>query len=218
MILHASLRTLILFASGFLLSLLIDNLHQSNIPFHGHFVASSSPSSSKPHSSPAASTSTPFQNQVVSSRDQVQNYHHYNHHRYNNLHTSITSIPIWIPISFGFTAVVIGYLYPLLDRWLHTRAARPELSTVVRLIGGVMGVNYAASKLDFASALQENGAVCLLSLGLWFLFDSTRHGFLVSSLVAGVGAGVKVEAGAGSLFLMSVCFGEIGRLLEGIKV
>lgn len=54
-------------------------------------------------------------------------------------------------------------------------------------MGGFIGVNYAASKLPWTSSLQVSCTLALISAGLWFLFDRTFHGFLISLTVAFMG-------------------------------
>ena len=56
-----------------------------------------------------------------------------------------------------------------------------------RCMGGFIGVNYAASKLPWTSSLQVSCTLALISAGLWFLFDRTFHGFLISFTVASMG-------------------------------
>ncbi|KAI9322999.1 insulin-induced protein family, partial [Obelidium mucronatum] len=142
-------------------------------------------------------------------------------------------------VSFGLAGSLIGNVFPLVDRYLGFKPKKKsrELSAVVRLLGGVMGVNYAISRLQWMDHSQATGAITLLSLGLWFIFDRTLHGFGVSVLFALVGTAfgvVLVSHGLYTfaspdflgirawfpcvLFLSAVCFGAIGRLMTDYSV
>ncbi|RKO89849.1 insulin-induced protein family, partial [Blyttiomyces helicus] len=140
----------------------------------------------------------------------------------------------WVPISCGLSAVLVGTLYPVLD-W--TWGARPhrfnrEWSSVLRCCGGFIGVNYAASKLPWNNSVQVSITLALLGIGLWFLFDRTWHGFMLSTLMASIGTWVVymlVSHGFYSftradffgvrswfpciLYASCICFGSIGRQL-----
>ena len=99
-----------------------------------------------------------------------------------------------------------------------TKKVKREWSSVIRCCGGFMGVNYAASviclfkirilsfgflirhikqtffpppqKLPWTSSIQVSLTLALLALGLWFLFDRTLHGFIISAVFASVGTWV----------------------------
>ncbi|KAJ1341001.1 hypothetical protein BSLG_004474 [Batrachochytrium salamandrivorans] len=49
------------------------------------------------------------------------------------------------------------------------------------------GVCYAASKLTLSSSLQLSLTLALLAIGIWFLFDRTLHGFIISFTGATIG-------------------------------
>lgn len=57
-------------------------------------------------------------------------------------------------------------------------------------MGGFIGVNYAASKLPWTSSMQVSCTLALISAALWFLFDRTFHGFMISLTVASMGTTV----------------------------
>ncbi|KAF9930288.1 Insulin-induced protein 2 protein [Mortierella alpina] len=142
----------------------------------------------------------------------------------------------WLPPTCGASAVLIGTIYPLGDYlWWGKRVPRSsrDWSSVMRCMGGFIGVNYAASKLPWTSSLQVSCTLALISAGLWFLFDRTLHGFVISLIVASMGTAVayflvlngwysftKADFfGVGSwmpciLYSSSVCFGSIGRQLD----
>ncbi|KAF9351564.1 Insulin-induced protein 1 protein [Mortierella sp. AD094] len=144
----------------------------------------------------------------------------------------------WLPPTCGFSAVLIGTLYPLGDYLRRERCVERntyDMSSVIRCFGGFIGVNYAASKLPWTSGMQTTFTLALISIGLWFWFDRTFHGFLISLTVALVGTMVAYVLvlngwysftradffGVGSwipciLYSSSVCFGSIGRQLEAI--
>ncbi|GJJ76975.1 hypothetical protein EMPS_09334 [Entomortierella parvispora] len=142
----------------------------------------------------------------------------------------------WLPPTCGASAVLIGTIYPLGDYlWWGKRIDRNgnDWSSVMRCLGGFIGVNYAASKLPWTSSLQVSCTLALISVGLWFWFDRTVHGFVISLLVASMGTLVAYFLvlngwysftradffGVGSwipciLYSSSVCFGSIGRQLD----
>lgn len=142
----------------------------------------------------------------------------------------------WLPPTCGASAVLIGTIYPLGDYlWWGKRVKHNgrDWSNVMRCMGGFIGVNYAASKLPWTSSLQVSCTLALISAGLWFLFDRTFHGFLISLTVASMGTVVAYFLvvngwysftradffGVGSwmpciLYSSSVCFGSIGRQLD----
>ncbi|KAG0305998.1 Insulin-induced protein 1 protein [Dissophora globulifera] len=142
----------------------------------------------------------------------------------------------WVPLTCGAAAVLIGTIYPLGDYlWWGRRVQRNnrDWSSVMRCMGGFIGVNYAASKLPWTSSLQVSCTLALISAGLWFLFDRTFHGFMISLTVASLGTTVAYFLvlngwysftradffGVGSwmpciLYSSSVCFGSIGRQLD----
>ncbi|KAI7819614.1 insulin-induced protein-domain-containing protein [Gamsiella multidivaricata] len=99
----------------------------------------------------------------------------------------------WLPPTCGASAVLIGTIYPLGDYlWWGRRVRRNgrDWSSVMRCLGGFIGVNYAASKLPMTSSLQVSCTLALISVALWFLFDRTVHGFVISLTVASMGTTV----------------------------
>ncbi|KAF8987982.1 Insulin-induced protein 1 protein [Haplosporangium bisporale] len=142
----------------------------------------------------------------------------------------------WLPPTCGASAVLIGTIYPLGDYfWWGKRVERNsrDWSSVMRCMGGFIGVNYAASKLPWTSSLQVSCTLALISVALWFLFDRTVHGFVISLVVASMGTVVAYFLvlngwysftradffGVASwipciLYSSSVCFGSIGRQLD----
>lgn len=141
----------------------------------------------------------------------------------------------WVGPVCGFSAVFVGVLFPLADYvWgeKSTGDGEGDWSSVMRCIGGFIGVAYAATKLPWTSNVQVSCTLALISVVLWFLFDRTRHGFLLSLVIAILGtaaAGMLVFNGLYSftqadffglrswipciLFSSSICFGTIGRQL-----
>ncbi|KAI9354869.1 insulin-induced protein family, partial [Zopfochytrium polystomum] len=140
----------------------------------------------------------------------------------------------WMPLCCGFAGCLVGTLYPYLDTFFLQRPQRlrREWSSVIRCCGGFIGVNYAASKLPWTSSVQVSLTLALLAVGLWFLFDRTWHGFVISAVFATVGTWIGfllVSNGAYRwtqadffgmrswlpciLYSSCVCFGSIGRQL-----
>ncbi|KAG0322005.1 Insulin-induced protein 1 protein [Linnemannia gamsii] len=142
----------------------------------------------------------------------------------------------WLPPTCGASAVLIGTIYPLGDYLWWGKRVQPngrDWSSVMRCMGGFIGVNYAASKLPWTSSIQVSCTLALISAALWFLFDRTFHGFMISLTVASMGTTVAYFLvlngwysftradffGVGSwipciLYSSSVCFGSIGRQLD----
>ncbi|KAJ1889224.1 hypothetical protein LPJ66_008150, partial [Kickxella alabastrina] len=59
----------------------------------------------------------------------------------------------WSNALSGLLTVLVGLMYPFLDRkWLNTPLRRTGWNDVLRCVGGFLGVNYAALKLPFESA------------------------------------------------------------------
>lgn len=82
---------------------------------------------------------------------------------------SLSSSPILLPIACGIASVLIGVTYPLADTFLKHKVKR-DWSAVIRCCGGFIGVNYAASKLPWAtSGPRVSLTLGLLAAGLWFL-------------------------------------------------
>ncbi|KAG0055102.1 Insulin-induced protein 1 protein [Gryganskiella cystojenkinii] len=166
--------------------------------------------------------------------DHLQTQHHLIEYP-SNIH-QLWDTASWLPPTCGASAVLIGTIYPLGDYlWWGKRVNRNgrDWSSVMRCIGGFIGVNYAASKLPWTSSLQVSCTLALISVGLWFWFDRTVHGFVISLLVATMGTLVAYLLvlngwysftradffGVGSwipciLYSSSVCFGSIGRQLD----
>ncbi|KAI1317095.1 Insulin-induced protein 2 protein [Mortierella claussenii] len=208
--LYYPIRAMILFILGFVFSLVIDHLQTQHqlVQYHpGNSSASSS-----------ISTSTSGSTIVMGS----------------NL--SLWDTASWLPPTCGASAVLIGTIYPLGDYlWWGRRVHRNgrDWSSVMRCMGGFIGVNYAASKLPWTSSIQVSCTLALISAALWFLFDRTLHGFVISLTVASMGTTVAYFLvlngwysftradffGVGSwipciLYSSSVCFGSIGRQLD----
>ncbi|KAJ3084894.1 Insulin-induced protein 1 protein [Rhizoclosmatium hyalinum] len=206
--------SLSLFFLGFFLSLLIDHLMQTHGvggptpgPYTGSGTQHSPLNAFHRHSQPA---------QIYSK--------------------TIAKTPPWLPLSFGLLGVIVGHVVPRIDAILKIRR-RVSRSAAVRLVGGVLGINYAASKIKWENNGNANAAIALLSLGIWFLFDRTIHGCILSILFAFIGTtftlwfvshgiyhfetpdlwGLRAWFPA-ILFLSSVCFGAVGRLMIDLDI
>ncbi|CAK9303156.1 unnamed protein product [Gordionus sp. m RMFG-2023] len=91
----------------------------------------------------------------------------------------------WVPPSCGLVAVIVGLLYPFLDeifgeKLMHTR----EWSSIMRCVAVFFGINHASVKIDFANNMQFSLTLAALSVGLWWLFDRSRIGFLLGLVIA----------------------------------
>lgn len=89
-----------------------------------------------------------------------------------------------------FFLVLIGLLYPCLDRHLsisNPDSHKGEWSKVMRCIAVFVGINHASAKLDFVNNMQLSMTLAAMSIGLWWLFDRSPCGF-------GLGVGIAVLA------------------------
>ncbi|KAJ3227425.1 Insulin-induced protein 1 protein [Clydaea vesicula] len=144
---------------------------------------------------------------------------------------------LWLPIVCGFSASFVGSIFPFFDHYFGISNFKSDWSGVIRCCGGFFGVNYAASKLPWTSSVQVSITLALLGIGLWFLFDRTIHGFILSLVFSTVGTwvgfflayngtytytkadffGVRSWLPA-ILYCGCVCFGAIGRQLENSDI
>lgn len=85
----------------------------------------------------------------------------------------------------GFLATVIGLLYPYMDNFLgQTHKYQQEWSSVMRCIAIFVGINHASAKLEFHNNIQLSLTLAAMSIGLWWLFDRSRSGFVLALLIA----------------------------------
>ncbi|KAJ8324419.1 hypothetical protein O5D80_006675 [Batrachochytrium dendrobatidis] len=163
-------RLIVLFAFGSVLSLLVDSLQRS------HHITRW-PQSSR--SDGLGSISSVFEYAFLMAS------------AWRGGSGSLFSTAGWVPLSCGLSACLMGTLYPLLDQWLLSRqqvlGVRRDWSSALRCCGGFIGISYAASKLTLASSIHMSVTLALLALGLWYLFDRTIHGFVVSFIGAAIG-------------------------------
>ncbi|ORY48700.1 hypothetical protein BCR33DRAFT_714424 [Rhizoclosmatium globosum] len=214
------LHSTILFTLGFSLSLLIDNLHQSHGITSHNALNQSSAATSIP-----TTTHRPTPNGIP--------LRFSSHHHPNPPLLSVLKTAPWLPISFGVTGTLVGaVLYPWADSLIHFPLVThhhaqthntPTPSTLLRLLGITLGTLYAIPKIQWPSADHANLAAAFLSMGVWWLFDTTASGLVVSSAVAVVGTCVAVWMCTWGgmfwvlsvLFMGSVLFGVVGRGLRG---
>ncbi|CAG8602404.1 3511_t:CDS:2 [Paraglomus brasilianum] len=100
------------------------------------------------------------------------------------LNDTVTLIP---PIH-GVLAVLVGWLFPFTDYWYlkHSHKPQREWSDVMRCIGGFIGVAYTAAKLPYNNC-QVSIMFVLASIALWFVFDRTCHGLVLSAMFSSIG-------------------------------
>ena len=92
---------------------------------------------------------------------------------------SLFSSAWWVPPSCGTAAAAIGLLYPIFDHKLgEPHMYRREWSSVMRCVAVFVGINHASAKVDFANNMQLSLTLAALSIGLWWLFDRSRSGFV----------------------------------------
>lgn len=115
----------------------------------------------------------------------------------------------WIYLlSWGMSGVTIGTLLPLMDQppsidkhisqgsvISSVSTANKETSSkqfdildqdwtpIIRSVGAFVGITYALRKLSWTSNFQASLALTIVNPVLWYLFDRSRPGFLLSTLV-----------------------------------
>lgn len=108
-------------------------------------------------------------------------------------HTLITSeclglikSGMWVPPACGISAVLIGLLYPTLDRLLGNpmSAQRNDWTSVTRCVALFVGLNHATAKIDFMSHEQLSLCLATMSFGLWYYFDGSRPGLGLGLVIA----------------------------------
>ncbi|KAJ2724546.1 hypothetical protein GGI07_001893 [Coemansia sp. Benny D115] len=102
-----------------------------------------------------------------------------------DLISRVLSQAAWCNGLSGLLTVLIGLTYPYLDyKWQGQRSSlyggRTNFNDILRCVGGFLGINYAALKLPFESAMQSAVIMIIIALGLWTVCDSSFHGLLLS--------------------------------------
>ncbi|KAI8997959.1 insulin-induced protein family, partial [Gaertneriomyces semiglobifer] len=101
----------------------------------------------------------------------------------------VFSTASWVTLSCGAAGCLVGTMYPMLDYYLSStpHACNRDWPSVLRCTAGFIGVNYATAKLTGTDGAQISLALSICAVGLWFMFDRTWYGFLLSLLVAIIG-------------------------------
>eukprot|EP01134_Creolimax_fragrantissima_P004120 CFRG4120T1 len=78
--------------------------------------------------------------------------------------------------------VLVGIGFPYVDRhYIGTpHTFNRDWSSVVRCLGLLVGISYACAKLPNTTSSQLSTVVAVLGLGLWWCFDRSRQGLLLS--------------------------------------
>lgn len=85
---------------------------------------------------------------------------------------------LWVPTICGVACVLVGLVYPCIDRKLGEKQSfNTEWASVMRCTAFFMGINHASAKLSFDSYEQLALILGAMSLALWWYFDRTRRGF-----------------------------------------
>ncbi|KAF9432192.1 hypothetical protein BGZ76_011144 [Entomortierella beljakovae] len=97
----------------------------------------------------------------------------------DGLYLFVFEVPVslYYPIR-ALILFILGFAFSVVIDHIQTQ------HSLVRCFGGFIGVIYAASKLLWTSSLQTSFTLVLISVGLWFWFDRTLHGFMISFAVA----------------------------------
>ncbi|KAJ3089234.1 hypothetical protein HK100_007821 [Physocladia obscura] len=166
----------------------------------------------------ATQSSEHSQQQSKVARKYQNNEYHPQRHTQN---THIISDNILPPLLFGLAAVLIGSTYPILDTLVSSTPTLPSFHRThqtFRLIGAALGLRYASDKLAWTDAFQATAAHAVISIGTWLLFDASIVGIVggsgfVAVVFTVLRCGGDGGFGSGGLFLASLCWGNVGRLL-----
>lgn len=161
-----------------------------------------------------------------------------------DLSLSDNNLATYYSLVWGAQGIVLGLLFPLLD-WLFPEDAnlkqgksRSDWSSIIRAVSAFLGLGLGVRKLPWDSSEQVAALWGLLNPFLWYLFDGSRNGFILSALVAILGTlvfavvfpthlpqaelssmYVSVAAWIASVFFCcSICFGNIGRRILSVEV
>jgi hypothetical protein len=146
-------------------------------------------------------------------------------------------------ILWGSQGILLGFLLPFFD-WMfpyNAMSAKENISSkggknwssVIRAIGGFVGVVYGLGKFSWSSTSQSAFYFGMVNPCLWYILDSTRNGFILSCITAVLGTlsfatffpnhlptpefsepYLSVTIWIASVFFcFSICFGNIGRRL-----
>lgn len=86
--------------------------------------------------------------------------------------------PGWVVVPLLATvAMAVGLLYPLV---LREKGDSPDISEVMRCVAVFVGIYQASNKIDFASYAELFVTLLALAVGMWWLFDRSQAGFLLS--------------------------------------
>lgn len=145
---------------------------------------------------------------------------------------------------WGAQGIVLGLLFPFFD-WLFPEDVNfkqgksgSDWSSIIRAVSAFLGLGLGVRKLPWDSSEQVAALWGLLNPFLWYLFDGSRNGFILSTLVAVLGTlvfavffpshlpqaelssmYVSVAAWIASVyFCCSICFGNIGRRILSVEV
>lgn len=96
----------------------------------------------------------------------------------------------WLAMSivYGVLAVGVGFLYPCIDRKLgqYKQYMEHDWPAVIRCFLLFVGINHAATKISFNSNHQLVLSLAVMSIGLWYFFDSSRSGLLLAVCITGL--------------------------------
>lgn len=91
----------------------------------------------------------------------------------------------WVLPACGMTASFVGLLYPFLDKRLDEPLIyKGEWSNVMRCVAVFVGINHASAKLEFSNNLHMSLTLAAMCIGLWWLFDRSKSGFVLGVCTA----------------------------------
>ena len=138
----------------------------------------------------------------------------------------------WFPLCTGLAGAIAAFSYLALDSRLNYKPKKQDIASIFRMSGAFIGVNYAVHKLPWTSSSVVSVTLAILAITVWYLFDGSLHGFIISFVYAVIGtfAGFILATSGTYTFTQAdffgvrswlpcilycgcVCFGVIGRAL-----
>ena len=129
------------------------------------------------------------------------------------------------PFLYAAFASVTAFVFPILDSHITTRQRKKrdwQASMLVRYFAGLLGLSYAATKLDFTQAAQFNICTAMVAIAVLLILDRSIRGFVVSILLtAFMSAGYLLVKetddiiGISVLIWLNVCvWGSLGKVFS----
>lgn len=86
----------------------------------------------------------------------------------------------WVPLAAGLLSLCVGLLYPTVDSIYGNKPVlNCDWPCLIRISIIFFGINHACMKLDYMNSVQLSVTLSVLSVILWWFFDSTVSGLIV---------------------------------------